>query len=76
MSTSKKTIDKLTFEAALTRLEAIAAQLEEGKTSLEDSLALYEEGAALSAMCSARLKEARQRVLELEPDGEKSDEEE
>ena len=37
----------MTFEAAMTRLEAVVMALEDGKTSLEESMKLYEEGVAL-----------------------------
>ena len=40
-----------TFEQALTRLEEIAAGLEDGSMSLEDSLKAYEEGVALVRLC-------------------------
>ena len=34
----------LTFEEAMTRLEAVVRALEDGKTPLEESMKLYEEG--------------------------------
>lgn len=69
-------INGLSFEQALERLEQIAAQLEDGKATLEQSLKLYEEGAALSAMCTARLRDARQKITELDALSGKSDVEE
>ena len=52
----------LSFEDALARLEAIVSRLESGQAPLEQSIALYEEGAALKAHCEARLKAAQLRV--------------
>lgn len=52
----------LTFEAALAELEKIVGQLESGQAPLEQSIELYERGAALKAHCEARLEAARLRV--------------
>lgn len=52
----------LSFEDALQRLEAIVSRLESGQAPLEQSIALYEEGAALKAHCETRLKAAQLRV--------------
>ena len=56
----------LTFEQALTKLEELAASLEKGEMSLEDSLKAYEQGVALSAFCADTLKKARLKVSELQ----------
>ncbi len=56
---------KQTFEAAMRRLEEIALRLESGDAPLEESLALFEEGAKLIKECSARLDKAEQRVTRL-----------
>lgn len=55
-------IDTLSFEQALAELEQIVARLESGQTPLEDSIRLYERGAALKAHCETRLEAARLRV--------------
>lgn len=52
----------LSFEAALAELEQLVARLESGQASLEDSIALYERGAALKAHCEERLKQAQMRI--------------
>jgi exodeoxyribonuclease VII small subunit len=52
----------LSFEAALAELEAVVRQLESGQVGLEDSIALYERGAALRAHCDARLRAAEERI--------------
>jgi exodeoxyribonuclease VII small subunit len=55
-------IQTLTFEQALAELEQIVARLESGQAPLEDSIRLYERGAALKAHCETRLEAARLRV--------------
>ena len=52
----------LTFEQALAELEQIVGKLESGQAPLEDSIAMYERGAALKAHCEKRLEAARLRV--------------
>ncbi len=52
----------LSFEDALQRLEQIVSRLESGQAPLEESIALYEEGARLKAHCEERLKAAQLRV--------------
>ena len=51
-------IKTLSFEEAMRELEATVGKLETGEATLEDSIALYERGAALRAHCEARLREA------------------
>ena len=55
-------IASLSFEQALAELEQIVARLESGQAPLEDSIGMYERGAALKAHCEARLAAARLRV--------------
>jgi exodeoxyribonuclease VII small subunit len=55
-------IASLSFEQALAELERIVAELESGKTDLEQSIDAYERGARLKAHCEAKLKEAQLRV--------------
>lgn len=54
-----------TFEQALRRLEEIVGRLESGELTLDESLALFEEGVRLSRVCSARLAEAERRIERL-----------
>ena len=62
----------LPFEAAIARLEVIVKTMEGDTVSLDESLALYEEGIALVRRLSRELEEAEQRVMILQrtPDGE------
>jgi exodeoxyribonuclease VII small subunit len=52
----------MSFEAALAELEQIVGKLESGQAPLEDSIRMYERGAALKAHCETRLEAARLRV--------------
>jgi exodeoxyribonuclease VII small subunit len=52
----------LSFEDSLARLEEIVDLLEAGDLPLEKSLALFEEGVALSRRCNQRLDEAERRL--------------
>ena len=53
---------ELSFEEALARLEEIVALLDSGNAPLDQSLALFEEGAGLVKLCSAKLDNVEQRV--------------
>ncbi|WP_405403529.1 exodeoxyribonuclease VII small subunit [Paracoccus sp. Ld10] len=55
-------INTLSFEDAMRELEATVGKLETGEATLEESIALYERGAALRAHCETRLREAEERV--------------
>lgn len=59
----------LTFEEAYARLEAIIEQLESGDLSLEASVALYEEGQRLAALCNKQLDAAELRVQQIDDSG-------
>ncbi|MHB0913643.1 MAG: exodeoxyribonuclease VII small subunit [Armatimonadota bacterium] len=59
---------EMTFEVAIERLEEIVRALDGGESTLDESLALYEEGVKLARFCSARLTDARGK-LELLADG-------
>jgi exodeoxyribonuclease VII small subunit len=55
-------IAKMSFEEAMAALEAVVGQLERGDVALEQSLNLYQRGAALKAHCAAKLKDAEEKV--------------
>ena len=52
----------MTFEEAMAALEQVVGALERGEVPLEQSIALYERGAALKAHCAAKLKDAEEKV--------------
>lgn len=56
---------KLSFEDALTKLEAIVESMESGDVPLADLLARFEEGTKLLKVCEARLKDAELRIEQL-----------
>jgi len=56
---------KLSFETALTNLEAIVESMESGDVPLADLLAKFEEGNKLLKHCEARLKEAELKIEQL-----------
>lgn len=58
----------LSFEEAYARLEDIVARLESGELSLDDSVALYEEGQRLAKHCGTLLDAAELRVQQLNDD--------
>ncbi|MGI6403954.1 MAG: exodeoxyribonuclease VII small subunit [Oscillospiraceae bacterium] len=70
---TKQTKINLTFEQAMTRLEAIVAELDGGSLSLDASLALFSEGAELVHFCNQSLEEAKLRMDELFPERERMD---
>lgn len=53
---------KITFEAALARLEEIVSAMESGDAMLDESLSLYEEGIKLIGFCTKALDDAEQKV--------------
>ena len=55
-------IENMSFEEAMRELEATVGKLEHGEATLEESIALYERGAALRAHCDKVLRAAEDRV--------------
>ena len=58
-------IEQMSFEDALSELETVVGQLESGQVPLEQSIALYEKGAALKAHCEAKLAAAEEKVAQI-----------
>lgn len=65
-------IETMSFEAAMAELERVVAALESGDVALDDSIRLYERGAALKAHCDKKLSEAEMKVakITLDADGQ------
>lgn len=59
---TEKPVTELSFEEAMAELEKVVTQLERGDVALEQSIALYERGAALKALCAKKLQEAEEKV--------------
>lgn len=53
---------KKTFENSMTELELTVKQLENGDTTLEDALLLFEKGIKLTKECQAMLDKAESKV--------------
>lgn len=60
-----KPVEEMSFEEAMAALEAVVTQLDRGDVALDQSIALYEQGAKLKAHCEARLKAAEEKVEQL-----------
>ncbi len=57
-----KPVAEMSFEEAMAALEAVVSALEKGEVPLEQSIALYDRGAALKAHCAAKLAQAEEKV--------------
>ena len=56
------TDEKLSYEQARTELATVVERLEQGGSSLEESLALWERGEKLADVCQRWLDGARERI--------------
>lgn len=74
MSEPMTDIQTMSFEVAMKELEQVVGQLERGEVPLDQSIKLYERGAALKAHCAKLLKAAEERVekITLDPNGQPS----
>jgi exodeoxyribonuclease VII small subunit len=58
-------IDELNLEATMQDLEKIVTDLEAGRLTLDESLALFERGIKLIRLCNAKLDMAEQKIESL-----------
>lgn len=61
-ATNTNELDELSFEQLYERLEEATARLESGDLSLEQSVALFEQGMELAKRCQGLLGDVEQRV--------------
>jgi len=61
-TTPDKTVGDMSFEEAMAALEAVVSALEKGEAPLENSIELYDRGAALRAHCAGKLAQAEEKV--------------
>ncbi len=61
-------VEEMSYEQALAELESIVASLEVNKQSLEESMAFFERGQALSRRCVELLDKAELRIKQLAGD--------
>ena len=59
---AEQAVDAMSFEQAMAALEQVVGKLERGDVPLDQSIDLYERGAALKAHCEQRLKAAEEKV--------------
>ncbi len=62
---SEKTVEELTYEAALAELETIVSTLEGEQSQLEEAIKLFERGQALAARCGVLLEAAELKVKQV-----------
>ena len=55
-------VNNMTFEEAMTGLEALVKKMEDGCLSLDETLACYEEAMALVRYCNSKIEDAEKRV--------------
>ncbi|MCP5075948.1 MAG: exodeoxyribonuclease VII small subunit [Rhodobacteraceae bacterium] len=69
---SDKAVADMSFEEAMAELENVVGRLESSQVALDDSIKLYERGAALKKHCEDKLKQAEEKVAQitLSPDGQ------
>lgn len=66
-------VENLTYEEALKQLEDIVQKLENNEIPLEESIALFQEGIALSKYCDDKLKNIQAKVAQIYENGELKD---
>jgi exodeoxyribonuclease VII small subunit len=66
------TIENMSFENAMERLDKITEELSREGVELDKALALYEEGVKLTRVCNAMLEatERKIKMLQMTQDGE------
>ena len=62
---SEKPVEDLSYEEAMTELDAIVESLEGEQSPLDESMKLFERGQALAARCSELLEAAQLKVQKL-----------
>lgn len=67
---SETPVGEMSFEQAMAELEKTVGLLERGDVALEESITLYERGAALRKRCDQKLKEAEEKVAAITLDAE------
>lgn len=65
---TKTAKDNISFEAAMSELEAIVQKMEAGGLTLEESLEAYTRGVELSKLCRRRLDAAQAKIQVLQND--------
>ncbi|MFD3273326.1 exodeoxyribonuclease VII small subunit [Paenibacillus dendritiformis] len=58
----KATIQEMSFETAMEKLEHIVEQLESGDVPLEQAIELFQEGMGLSGLCARKLEQVERKI--------------
>lgn len=58
-----------TYETKVEQLKEIIQKIEDGNTSLDESMKLYEQGAVIVKQCETMLAEAELKITTLSRDG-------
>ena len=61
-------MSEIKFEKAMSRLEKIVEELENGDLDIDKSLEIFEEGIKMSRLCSKKLNEAEAKIEKLTKD--------
>jgi exodeoxyribonuclease VII small subunit len=64
-SSSRKSVDELSYEAAFAELQAIVEALEGEQRPLDEATSLYERGQSLVKRCTQLLDQAELKVRQL-----------
>lgn len=70
---NSKNIESLSFEDSYERLEEVIQKLEDSNLTIDESVALYEEGIHLAVHCDKQLEDAELKVIQLLTDAEESE---
>ena len=62
---NENNINNLSFEEALEELESITESFEDGNSTLENAVNLYNKGVLLKKHCEKKLKEAKKKIDEV-----------
>ena len=66
-------IDQMSFEKALEELESITENFEDGESTLENAVNLYNRGVLLKKHCENKLKEAKKKIDEVKNNNSEND---
>jgi exodeoxyribonuclease VII small subunit len=58
-------MQKLSYEEAIQNLEQVVSRLESGEISLDESMALFRRGMALSEICAGKLAAVEKQISQL-----------
>lgn len=57
-----KSVEKMSFEEALSELEKIVQKIDSGQENLSDAISSFERGVTLRKHCDSMLKDAKMKI--------------